>query len=115
MIPDRPDTRRGFLRRLADPGRRRPEPSGPPAAPLQLHIGSTCLMHQRIECRLCAEACDTRAVRVVPALGGIMQLRLDLSACTGCGDCLAGCPVGAATLAPLSSIDTPLHRDSRDR
>ncbi len=107
MNPEPHDTRRGFLRRLADPGRRRPEPAGRPAALLQLHIGPACLMHQRIECRLCAEACDTRAVRVVPALGGIMQLRLDLSVCTGCGDCLAGCPVGAATLAPPPSPACP--------
>lgn len=108
MNPEPPDTRRGFLRRLADPGRRRgPERPVPPTTPLQLHIGPACLMSQRIECRLCAEACDTRAVRAVPALGGIMQLRLDLSACTGCGDCLASCPVGAATLAPRPSTTLP--------
>ncbi len=61
-------------------------PAGHAAA---LHVGPACLMSQRVECRLCAEACDTRAVRAMPALGGVMRLRLDLSACTGYGDCLA--------------------------
>ncbi|NRT54986.1 4Fe-4S dicluster domain-containing protein [Sphaerotilus uruguayifluvii] len=106
MNSEHPDTRRGFLRRLADPGRRRPEPPGPPTTPLRLHIGAACLMRHRVECRLCAEACDTRAVRVVPAVGGVAQLRLDPSACTGCGDCVAPCPVGAALLGPVDPDDS---------
>ncbi|MFM2346724.1 MAG: hypothetical protein RL654_1477 [Pseudomonadota bacterium] len=92
-------TRRGFLRGMIDPARREAAPA--PAeglAPLRLRIGEACLMRRRIECRLCAEACDARAVRVVPALGGSSQLRLDLSACTGCGACVPTCPVGAVVL-----------------
>ena len=76
----------------------------PPALPApgphwQIHISPACLMRQRVECRSCAEACDTRALRCVPAVGGA-QLRIEATACTGCADCVPGCPVQAITLVP---------------
>jgi len=100
-----PGSRRGFLRRMIDPAGRT-APAGPANTPMRLQIGERCLVRHRIECRLCAEACDTRAVRVVPAVGGVAQLRLDPSACTGCGDCVAPCPVGAALLGPIDPDDS---------
>lgn len=64
----------------------------------RVRVSESCLARQRVECRLCADACDVRALRFVPALGGIAQLQVDLQACTGCGDCVPPCPVGATEL-----------------
>lgn len=81
--------RRLFLRGALRPG------ASAPAAQARVHVAAHCLAQRQVECRTCAEACDTRALRFVPTLGGIAQLQIDLSACTGCGDCVAPCPVGA--------------------
>ncbi|PXW93381.1 periplasmic nitrate reductase maturation protein NapF [Sphaerotilus hippei] len=65
-----------------------------------------CLGERQVECRICAEACDTGALRCVPALGGISRLRLDTEACTGCGACVAPCPVQALSMvAPAAAPD----------
>ena len=71
--------------------------SGPPFA-WRVAVAAHCLAQQRIECRLCADACDARALRFMPAPGGIAQLRIDAERCTGCGECVAPCPVGAISL-----------------
>ncbi|MFV0679589.1 ferredoxin-type protein NapF [Ottowia sp.] len=84
-------------------GRHRAELAAATAWPhWQVHIESTCLAQQHIECRICADACDTRAIRFQPALSGISQMRLDLDACTACGECVAVCPVGAARIKTVS-------------
>ncbi|BDI07724.1 ferredoxin-type protein NapF [Sphaerotilus microaerophilus] len=71
----------------------------PPAFTWRVAIGTGCLAQHRVECRLCADACDARALRFVPALGGVAQLRIDTEACTGCGECVSLCPVAAITMA----------------
>lgn len=63
-------------------------------------VSGACLARHGVECRLCADVCDTRALRFFPAPGGIAQLRLEPQHCTQCGDCVAPCPVGAITVAP---------------
>lgn len=61
----------------------------------RVQVSEACLARQQVECRLCGDFCDTRALRFVPTQGGISQLQLDPAACTGCGACVAPCPVGA--------------------
>jgi ferredoxin-type protein NapF len=65
----------------------------------QAHIAPNCLALNQIECRVCADACDARAIRFRPAPGGISQMRLDPAACTACGLCVSVCPAGAITLS----------------
>ena len=64
----------------------------------RVDIAASCLTRHGVECRICGDACDTRALRFVPARGGIAQLSVDLGACTGCGACQATCPVGAIAM-----------------
>ncbi len=72
---------------------------------LKATIGTACLAAQRVECRVCGERCEAQAIRFRPRLGGVAQPVLDANACTGCGDCVAPCPVGAITVA--TTIATP--------
>jgi len=58
-------------------------------------LGEACVTRQGVECRICGEVCEARAIRFRPTLGGIAQPQLDVTACTGCGACVAPCPVGA--------------------
>ncbi len=68
---------------------------GSPPWRLRAQIGPACLPQQGIECRICGEHCDARAIRFPPRLGGAALPQLDPAACTGCGACVAPCPVGA--------------------
>ena len=70
------------------------------AAPFawKVAVDTSCLARHGIECRVCADACDARALRFVSARGGITQLNIKHDACTGCGDCVATCPVKAIAL-----------------
>ena len=74
----------------------------PAASPIafvwRVRIDERCLNRRGVECRVCGDACETRALRFLPARGGIAQLQVDTAACTGCGDCVAVCPVGAVDL-----------------
>lgn len=51
-----------------------------------------CLSSRGVTCRICAEWCDTRAIRFAPMLGGRADPRNDVAACTGCGACISVCP-----------------------
>jgi ferredoxin-type protein NapF len=56
-------------------------------------IGEDCLPHQGVECRVCSDFCDARAIRFAPRLGGSPLPDIDPEKCTGCGACVAACPV----------------------
>lgn len=57
-----------------------------------------CLAHQGVECRVCGESCESRALTFRPQLGGISQPLLDVDACTACGACVAPCPTQAISI-----------------
>ena len=46
-----------------------------------------------ITCRACGDACDTRAIRFQLQTAGRATPRLDPSLCSGCGSCIATCPI----------------------
>lgn len=58
-------------------------------------VDGRCLARHGVECRICGDACDAGALRFVPTLGGVAQLRIEREACSGCGDCVSTCPVHA--------------------
>ncbi|MFT3954661.1 MAG: ferredoxin-type protein NapF [Piscinibacter sp.] len=70
----------------------------PQAFGWRVQVADHCLSRRGVECRVCGDACDARALRFVPARGGIAQLQVDSAACTGCGDCLSVCPVTALSV-----------------
>jgi len=48
-----------------------------------------------ITCRVCGDRCDARAITFKHAVGGKVTPVIDLPRCTGCGACVAPCPVDA--------------------
>jgi ferredoxin-type protein NapF len=66
--------------------------------PVKAIVGPTCLPNKGVECRVCGDFCDVRAIRFPPRLGGSPLPEVDLELCTGCGACVAPCPVTAITV-----------------
>ncbi|CAA7625537.1 4Fe-4S dicluster domain-containing protein [Magnetospirillum sp. UT-4] len=89
-------SRRAFLGRTPDT---QPPPSdGARVATLS----GGCLAAAGTTCMACADPCEPRALRLRPLPGGRALPLIDAVLCTGCGDCLAVCPVGALSLEPAS-------------
>ncbi len=76
--------------------------SGGSGAPWSLKavIGDWCLARKGVVCRVCGEQCEPGALRFRLGRGGTSLPLLDDSACTGCGACVAPCPVRAVTIEP---------------
>lgn len=75
-----------------------------PAWSIKAVISPACLPEHGVECRVCGDYCDSRAIRFAPRLGGSPLPAVDVECCTGCGACLASCPVSAITLqTPIES------------
>lgn len=62
---------------------------------LRAEVADSCLPHTGVECRVCGEQCAARAIRFSPRVGGPPVPEIQLAACTGCGACVAPCPVTA--------------------
>ncbi len=65
---------------------------------LKASIGPGCLPAKGVECRICGDFCDARAIRFSPRLGGTPLPEIVAENCTGCGACVAPCPVAAITV-----------------
>lgn len=76
-----------------------------PAWSIKATIGPACLEEKGITCRACGEACEARAIRFFLRVGGGAELRLDEQTCTGCGNCVAVCPVNTVTVS--NNISAP--------
>lgn len=89
--------RRAFLRgRIGGLSR----PVEEPCAAIAPH----CLAFNGVSCFSCRDACGERAIVFSPALGGARPLLLS-DACTGCGECVDTCPVGAITIRHPEAAD----------
>lgn len=67
---------------------------------VDLHIDARCLALRGIVCQVCAEQCASRALRFAPAVAGVAAPQLRAAACSGCGACVAPCPVRAIAIQP---------------
>lgn len=65
---------------------------------LRIAIDDACLARRGVECRICGERCESAAIRFRLRLGGPALAETDRERCTGCGACVASCPVGAITM-----------------
>jgi ferredoxin-type protein NapF len=66
----------------------------PPWA-LVARIGEACLALRQVYCQSCRDACPEAAIRFTPTWRAAPRPSVDAEACTGCGACVAACPVGA--------------------
>ena len=66
---------------------------------LTLSVADGCLPRHGVECRACHDNCPESAIRFRPRQGGPALPDIDAGACTGCGACVAPCPVNAIALA----------------
>lgn len=71
------------------------------------HVGEACFEPQGVSCRACEDACEARALRARPQLGGTAIMVLDPDACTGCGACVPVCPAGAIEVCRPDPERTP--------
>jgi len=68
---------------------------------LEARVSSDCLSACAVTCRVCGDRCDARAIRFQLAVGGVADPIIDQSLCTGCGACVAPCPVGAVEVVQV--------------
>ncbi len=67
------------------------------AAEPRAAIATHCLAFHGVACSSCRDACGERAILFQPAIGGARPVVVR-GACTGCGECIETCPVGAIGL-----------------
>lgn len=69
---------------------------------LRAEIRSSCLLNAGVSCRSCTDACDSSALRFDLRARTVGRIAVQREACTGCGACLATCPVGAIALVEFA-------------
>ena len=72
---------------------------------VKLSIAAHCLTHNGVVCRGCGEQCEHGAIQFKAMLGGISSPYLNSDLCTGCGACVAPCPVAAITVATAEQLN----------
>jgi ferredoxin-type protein NapF len=74
-------------------------PAATPVWSLKASISEACVETKGVTCRMCEDVCETAAIRFRPKLGGRASPEVRFEDCTGCGACVASCPVQAITVA----------------
>ncbi len=65
---------------------------------LKAKVSDTCIAYHGVVCRSCYDQCETRAIEFGPTAGRVPVPQLDIEKCTGCGACVAVCPVNAISV-----------------
>jgi ferredoxin-type protein NapF len=68
------------------------------AARRGIAIADACLARAGVVCQACGDACPERAIGFPLRRGGPPLPVVEEDRCTGCGACVAICPVGAVGL-----------------
>ncbi len=64
-----------------------------------VNFDETCLSIRRVMCRSCSDNCEQSAIRFRLEVGGKATPELITEDCTGCGACIAPCPVDAVHMS----------------
>lgn len=88
-------SRRGLFRALRASG---PDDGSFAKVSTLAKVGVACVEPKGVTCRRCSEACDVHAIRFRLLGGGRAMASISSEACTGCGECIAVCPVNAIEL-----------------
>jgi ferredoxin-type protein NapF len=73
------------------------QPEGPPWN-LTARVTDTCITRQQVLCQICRENCEAGAIRFPLVAGRTPEPVIEADCCTGCGACVATCPVGAISV-----------------
>ncbi len=65
---------------------------------LEVRVNHTCIAQKGVVCQICGDQCLEGVFRFRPRVGGALQMEMSAERCTGCGSCIAPCPVDALTL-----------------
>jgi ferredoxin-type protein NapF len=84
--------------RTITPPTRRSILFGQAKAPPRVVVADHCLARQFVHCQSCGDVCSAQAIGFRPRIGGPPLPTIYAARCTGCGDCLAVCPVDALAL-----------------
>ncbi|HZX78866.1 ferredoxin-type protein NapF [Lysobacter sp.] len=66
---------------------------------LSASAGDACLPRRGVVCSSCRDACPEQAI-AFPLTSRVPAPAIDAARCTGCGACVAACPVDALVLHP---------------
>lgn len=73
---------------------------------LKASVSKSCVEIKGVACRVCQDACEASAIRFRPQIGGRSLPEISSGDCTGCGACVATCPVSAISIAPEETNTT---------
>lgn len=65
---------------------------------LEVRVDHQCIAQKGVVCQVCGDQCLERVFRFRPRVGGAVQMEMESEKCTGCGACIAPCPVDALTI-----------------
>lgn len=63
-------------------------------------LSKSCLALNNITCMSCVDHCEARAIHFKPRVRASAVPEIDVVSCTGCGACIAQCPVKAISIVP---------------
>ncbi len=67
-------------------------------------VSTSCISMSGIACRVCGEHCVVDAIKFKLAVGGVAEPIVDAGRCTGCGACVAPCPVSAIEVTSKEAV-----------
>ena len=75
---------------------------------LKAAISQACIEPKGVACRMCEEVCEVSAIRFRPRIGGGAVPSVGLVDCTGCGACVAPCPVQAISITAKDVVEATI-------